>query len=425
MMTFINVVLVIAVVVLALKSKNTREVTVIRNSSPEIKASDLIFKLERMLNRTASQEPSSIAKSEVLNTTTSKEVETTTTMKPTAKVVTFQEVGKAMQGKCIQDAGDQKYLIETCKPKRVQWFEQNMEGICGNFLKTSVPDVDPIDFALVVGREQGHEESNHGEDVLAEFWILFKSIVGLSSLPVRFHILTDPSTKKVLDTLQNDERVTKARVPVTFVIVGKTNAEITKWIIESGVEGNELLKHHSGIFGASKLYLHWAFPDLDTGLFVDTDMAFVVDPAKLWELRKRDNPQQLLKMILHTHIGKQKHQCSCIMMMFFDRLRKPGYKGLDFNNFIKHILKRKPPNGDGGWYSDQDVYAAFWEEDKNLVGNVDIYWNRENCQHYYGVEFDPSEAGIYHDNCLIGDLQEIHWYRRMLESAPWECFYQQ
>ena len=83
-----------------------------------------------------------------------------------------------------------------------------------------------------------------------------KSIIGLSSLPVRFHILTDPRTRIVLDQLKTDERITKARIPISFVIVDVTTSQIKKWIEDTDVDkepANEILNHHSGLFGASKV----------------------------------------------------------------------------------------------------------------------------------------------------------------------------
>lgn len=264
-------------------------------------------------------------------------------------------------------------------------------------------------------------------DAIQEMDPLLKSTVLLSSRPVRWIFLSDDEGSKRLRTLFGSIRTDKvASVEIYSISV----EDILAWCRRIQFR----ITHHSGHWGALKLFTPWLLPQHDRFIVLDTDMVFVADPARLWD-EFEHNPDGhtdwLYKLDL-TDTSSVTSICSCIVLLHARAIRERAIFPDVMQQTIQHQTQWKVagtnefdvPKGDQG------LYFAMMQRDASQFASVHPMWNKDLC-HRYGDAYTGGQAGILHQNCDKGFLRHFKPERQkaktLLQSYdvfPWSWIHQ-
>jgi len=331
---------------------------------------------------------------------------------------------------------------------------------------------DPIVMTLIAGRNEGSTE-----DPLNEWFTLLKSIILMSSQDVLMYIATDAGSVSTLQDHCHQAQfvMEQQQTGITiqcFVFAINKKSQVQAWRKEANLDYfDRLIDHHSGEFGAAKMFFPrvFQFPNTTTtssssdkdnkynhppmiqadAMFMDTDMVFADDPANLWKLRRTDttSDKELWKMRIRPF------PCSCIMIIHYDRLRQldvhpeeggmssPYFSGtktymelLDWAVHKAHATHRKERHpklvGQSPYYpyhpadkvqsfGDQRILLSFQLIHKDVVGEIPSYWNREGARNFNygkGYYYQLDKSGAFHENC-----GKRHWFVSLYEEMDLEC----
>lgn len=122
----------------------------------------------------------------------------------------------------------------------------------------------------------GVDEKKHADPV-KEMIGLINSMIILSTQPIEFHFITNSEGQTKLEEFSKS--IERTRIPIEWRVYVLNETWVEEQAKFVGFNHNN---HHSGIWGAAKIFVPWLLPDLDRVLLLDTDMIFTKDPGLLW-----------------------------------------------------------------------------------------------------------------------------------------------
>jgi len=307
-----------------------------------------------------------------------------------------------------QDIGGEKEVSKLSKGPEGKEVSKLSKGPQGKEVSklSKGPQGSPINFIIVAG---------YGEtDAVTESIPLINSILLLSSVAVHFYIFSDEKGVK-----RFDEKIFKmiSSVPI-HVEVDLHGLDLQRVLeLSSKIHFNPYF-HHSGVWGAAKLFVPWLLPEVDTATVVDTDMIFVEDPALLFMLFNKDDTVTY-KMPLNEN--KPGGICSCIVLIHMDLARKQQVFPAMFANSLKAYPSWRNPNRTYDCpHGDQGLYFALWKQQPDLMATIPVKWNLDRCHKFYGIfrKRNKREAGLIHRNCNGGNKDAAETYYRFYRDYP-------
>ncbi|XP_034542003.1 glucoside xylosyltransferase 1-like isoform X2 [Notolabrus celidotus] len=249
---------------------------------------------------------------------------------------------------------------------------------------------------------------------LEETLIMLKSAVLLSKKPLHFHIFAE-------DDLQDSFRSALDSWPRT--VQTKFNFKIYPITFpeENAKEWKKLFKPCA----SQRLFLPLILKDLDSLLYVDTDILFLQPVEDIWALLSQFNSSQLAAMApeheesrigwynrfaRHPYYGKTGVN-SGVMLMNMTRLREKSFKNdmttvaLKWEEILMPLLQKWKLNITWG---DQDLLNIIFSQNPESLYVFPCQWNYRpdhciygsNCQQaeQEGVFILHGNRGVYHDN---------------------------
>jgi hypothetical protein len=293
--------------------------------------------------------------------------------------------------------------------------------------------VDSIEIVIVAGV--------FDNNAILESVPLVNSLILLSSAPIRIHYLTNRKGLEAARAIHTS--IDSSRIPVGFSV----RLLDEQWVHEQcqKIKFDET-DHHSGVWGAAKLFLHDLYPEFDRIMVLDTDMIFVKDPAILWKQFYRDYdigiwqdgvapplqvdpplqeiewPHWIYRMPLNEKHAW--HICSCVILINIRLAREKTVITDDMLNALKSSGANKDSKvlwlGKGLYHSDvgdQGVFFALFKAKPFMFKTLSQTWNMDYCHHYYSkftkrvplLPLDPNRKkslkfGILHRNCVGKDI---------------------
>ncbi len=233
-------------------------------------------------------------------------------------------------------------------------------------------------------------------DAVAEMQPLVKSLLMLSSRPIRLVFFTDSDgvrrIRKMFTDLGHANRL--LRVEIHHV----TNEAIEAFAASLNYDPNG---HHSGRWGTAKLMVPWLLPKTKRVLVLDTDMVLLEDPLHLWA-HFDDGKEWAYQMPMYSR-GHPANICSCIVLIDCERARAQKV----YPTLMAGALRDSPPN----WITAQRIYrpahgdqGLYWLMIRRypaLFRELPRKWDVDKCHRFYGV-FKPNsttKASLLHRNC--------------------------
>lgn len=233
-------------------------------------------------------------------------------------------------------------------------------------------------------------------DAVSEMQPLVKSILMLSSRPIRLIFFTDAEgvtrISKLFSDLGHANRL--LRVEIHHV----TNEAIEKFAASLKYDP---YGHHSGRWGTAKLMVPWLLPNTKRVLVLDTDMILLEDPLHLWA-HFDDGKEWTYQMPMHSR-GHPANICSCIVLINCERARAQKV----YPNIMAQALKYSPPN----WitsnkiyrpaHGDQGLYWLMIRKYPKMFRELPRKWDVDKCHRFYGVfkVNATAKASLLHRNC--------------------------
>ncbi|KAL0248998.1 hypothetical protein GEMRC1_004232 [Eukaryota sp. GEM-RC1] len=250
---------------------------------------------------------------------------------------------------------------------------------------------------------------------------LINSILLHSSCPIHFHIVTGHGSAT---PLQHHFSLLQFHGVHNFNHFTK-DLDID-WVEES-LHDLEL-EHHSGPYGYSKLLLDKIWPELDHGLFLDTDMIVTADPCPyfkslLKEMRKDKRGLAMAYQFdnVKSKVSHMKYKCSGTLFFNFKDIRQSNLMddGIRFayNKRYPDGLPSKELIGRKAHFvtrGDQDYFWMLTLEFPKQTWPISMSWSLEFCHKFHGYRIptllnststldsfgDPLFMGALHLNCL-------------------------
>lgn len=249
---------------------------------------------------------------------------------------------------------------------------------------------------------------------LEETLTMLKSAVILSKKPLHFHIFAeDDLHESFRDALDSWPRIVQDRF--NFTIYPVTFPE------ENAKEWKRLFKPCA----SQRLFLPLILKEVDSLLYVDTDILFLQPVEDIWALLSQFNSSQLAAMApeheeprigwynrfaRHPYYGKTGIN-SGVMLMNMTRLRKTFFKNdlttvaLQWEEILMPLLQKYKLNITWG---DQDLLNIIFNQNPESLYVFPCQWNYRpdhciygsNCQHAEreGVFILHGNRGVYHDD---------------------------
>lgn len=236
-------------------------------------------------------------------------------------------------------------------------------------------------------------------DAVSEMSALLKSVLAFASEPVRLIFVTDSNGAQRLRKLFAEDLVrSKRQLWVDIHLLH--DSIVNEWAAKIRLDP---VGHHSGRWGTAKLMLPWIFKDIDRIVVLDTDMVFVEDPIRLWELFEDGGKDWIYQMPV-SNKASPTTMCSCIVLIKMDLAREKNVFPTLFHESLKSGPKKwwianrriwRPVTGDQGLYwLMMRKYPAYF---RLLPSN----WDKDHCHGFYGSLKANSKdrVSLLHRNC--------------------------
>jgi hypothetical protein len=255
--------------------------------------------------------------------------------------------------------------------------------------------------------------------------LLLKSILLHQSTDLEFNFLCDEESKNYLiKTVLSQLKSLKKKVKFNFVV---PNLE---WIKEMAKKTGIKIRHHSGVWGISKLFLPHLFPETKRSIFIDTDMILFTDIKLAWNEFQKFTPETMIAWPVDTY-SDPNNVCSCIMLWDFERSRELKWEKelapAAFRHYLGMFNDGTYSNKWGG--GDQDFLWAIARYRPELFRVLPRTWNLAHCQKYYGVSAERSNSNLFpsvvHFNCMSDQLHpndRWSWAVEYLRKLQWAWF---
>ncbi|EJD42886.1 hypothetical protein AURDEDRAFT_152720 [Auricularia subglabra TFB-10046 SS5] len=217
---------------------------------------------------------------------------------------------------------------------------------------------------------------------------MLKSALMRSSRPLDVHIVCSPDAVPFLHARL--DLVTRPARDVFVQFYPITPDKIATRAQRAGVSS----KHHAGLGGLVKIFLHELLPpSVPRALYVDTDAFFASDPYLLWQTLLRLAPTTLLAFPRagHAHANGALI-CSCVMAMNLAAMRAaplmpssllPGSDEQALGNAqtwaASSLDAHEPPWGDQG------LLWAMWRRFPDRFERLSRSWDVSACRGFYRV----------------------------------------
>ena len=263
-------------------------------------------------------------------------------------------------------------------------------------------------FVIVCGKGE--------TNAVQEMEPLLKSMIAMARLPIRFVFFTDPQGAADIKSIFQRFRTDQVLTVEIFLVNVK---DILAWCDEIHLQ----VIHHSGHWGAVKMFVPWLLPHHDRAIVLDTDLLFVTDPVRLWDEFETNGKDWLYKMPI-KNMDHPSNMCSCIKLIEIRKVRlESDYYPAVFQKALARHPEWKDPNSSIDHYlaphGDQGVYYAMIQSNKTLVAPLAAFWNTDRCHNYYNA-FGGGQAGILHQNCGQARAQSPEVpFITMYQKYPW------
>jgi len=236
-------------------------------------------------------------------------------------------------------------------------------------------------------------------DAINEMSALLKSLLLLASEPVRLIFITDSKgAYRLWKTFAQDLVESKRQLWVDIHLL--QDSIVDAWASKISLDP---VGHHSGRWGTAKLMLPWILKDFNRIVVLDTDMVFVEDPIRLWELFEDGEEEWIYKMPVSNknHFSKM---CSCIVLIKMDLARRKDV----FPTLFQQALISGPET----WWiaerehwrpetGDQGLYWLMMKKYPDLFKILPNNWDKDRCHKFWGA-LEPTSrdrVSLIHRNC--------------------------
>jgi hypothetical protein len=242
------------------------------------------------------------------------------------------------------------------------------------------------------------------------------------STDLEFNVLCDEESKNYLiKTVLSQLKSLKKKVKFNF---GVPNLE---WVKEMAKKTGIKMRHHSGVWGISKLFLPHLFPETKRSIFIDTDMILFTDIKLAWNEFQKFTPETMIAWSVDTY-NDPNNVCSCIVLWDFERSRELKWEKeiapVAFRHYLGMFNDGTYSNKWGG--GDQDFLWTIARYRPELFRVLPRTWNLTHCQKYYGVSAETPHSDLFpsvvHFNCMGNQLDpndRWSWALECLRKLQW------
>lgn len=277
----------------------------------------------------------------------------------------------------------------------------NSNSLNGQLVQKYAPTISALDLedtnlTATIVISCGTQET----DAVQEMQSLIKSILILSSRPIRFVFLTDVEGAKRIRTMFSN--LGKTNRPLDVEIHRITDQAIEKFAAKLRYNPNG---HHSGRWGTAKLMIPWVLPNIKRAIVLDTDMVLLEDPIRLW--KHFNYGKDWAYQIPMPDNTEPSTICSCIVLIDCERARsmrvypKLMAAALQDSAFWSESEKMyRTPHGDQG------LYWLMIRKYPHMFFELPQHWNVDRCHKFKGVfqEGSTSKVSLLHRNCGGGKV---------------------
>ncbi|KAF8710769.1 hypothetical protein RHS03_02258, partial [Rhizoctonia solani] len=243
-----------------------------------------------------------------------------------------------------------------------------------------------------------------GADSATEGTMTIKSAIMHSSRPLSFRLICSDDAITIIK--RKLDLFSRPTYPVDVAFYPMTLEAIKARADRANVGTN----YFAGMGGLVKVFLHELLPGVERGIFVDTDMLFVIDPLLLWNTFSTLKPEQ---MIAFPTLGPKSNAaqiCTCVMLLNLSAMRdykrpfmsstlgsgweKNGISGRAFEKALSgdglirepgttKLIKFDPKNP---LFGDQGIYHVIWAHFPDLFAHLSLRWDVTHCRQGYGLK---------------------------------------
>ncbi|XP_040569954.1 xylosyl- and glucuronyltransferase LARGE2s isoform X1 [Lepeophtheirus salmonis] len=288
------------------------------------------------------------------------------------------------QSQLISAMSQKRFPTSQEPPEEDEEYHHHSNKPCDDF----VPKCDVLHIGIVCA---GY---NSSRSVVT----LIKSILFYRKHPLHFHFITDPSTKRVLDTLFQTWKI--LQVKVSFYEEDVSNE--VNWVPN---------KHYSGIYGLLKLTLPKVLSNVSKIIVLDTDVTLATDISKLWKYFSNFEVDQCLGLVENQSDwyipGKlwKNHRPwpalgrgfnTGVILMDLNKLRS-----FQWNTKWKLIAEKDLTTLYVTALADQDIFNAVLKSYPQLLYKLPCNWNVQLS--------DNSRSSEFCYSLEVQDLNIIHF----------------